>query len=863
MGIRSTMLAATSLMSLAVVATPAIAQDQPKPAAEEGADGEIVVTARLRTEKLQDVPLSIVAIPAERIEREGITKVEDLTKVTAGLTYDIGGFPNDTRPALRGMQAERGRPSVAVLLDGQDLSGENISIAGGTSSVNVDLFDLERIEVVKGPQATLYGRNAFAGAINYISRAPKFEWGARGSSEFAEGGLIRGSASVTGPIVPDFLAVRLNAAIKDFDGYYRNPVNGGRLGAEHSEGFAATLLFTPADNIKMTGRVQRTKNNISDNATAFIFSNTRLPVPGGTFAPPGPPGTRAAPCPAPLAGVPASTFTACTRGTYVGQINAGQQNVQMGLNPLTGLPPFGLRANTFVASAKFEWDTKSFGTFVYNYGRLKDNSQVEQDGDFTSVAAPPGLVLSLQALQDLDNRNEHTDHTLYWTYSHDRFDAILGYQGFKEQSSLRNATQFWLRSPTSALGGPPFNLRRAPVANSAFPVITTRGTKYDGFFGSLGVRIVGGLKATAEVRYNKDTIDYTSSGWRRQDVSLSQLTPTCIPTLAPGATFSPTSPATSPPPGTVNACPTSGQVKDSRWTPRFTVEYKWNDDILTYASYAEGFKPGGFNTNEVPTLNGQGYRAESVKTIEVGIKSSWFDKRLVANVGVYRNRYRDQQIGVQLTSAGAGGALVTTAGIINAARVNIWGVEADLSWRVVDALTLTASYAYTDAVFANYVQGAALGASAAQVAACGTPATQTSSSQNLAEAGNLCGDFSGKTVGKSPKHSLNLGAFFNQEVGNETSIFLEATSSYRSQRFTDEANLAFLPSYWLASIKAGVKYQSYTFTAYVDNLFDSRKVRSAQRNIDFANPEGFAPGRGYLAYLPQPRTFGIRFGAEF
>ena len=862
MRVRHFMLAASSLAGLGAAITPAYAADEAVEASEDAVGSTVIVTARRREENVQDVPLAISVFSDEQIEREALTRVEDLTKVTAGLTFDIGGFPNDTRPALRGMQAERGRPSVAVLLDGQDLSGENLSIAGGTSSLNVDLFDLERIEVVKGPQATLYGRNAFAGAINYISKAPKFDWGVKGTSEFAEGGLSRGAISVTGPIVPDFLAFRFNAALKDFDGYYRHPVNRGRLGAEHSEGFAGALLFTPAKGLKMTTRVQTNKSSISDNPTAFLAANARVPVPGGTFTA-GPPGTPPSACPPSLTGLPASVVAGCTRGTFIGQINARESNVQTSINPLTGRPPFGLKVKSTVMSNILEWDTGSFGKFVYNYGYLRDRSLIDQDGDFSSTPAPPGLTFSLSAIQDLDYRNKHHDNTAYWTFDNDRFDLVLGVQRFTETSSLVNATQFFLRNPASGLGGPPFNLRRAPVANSADPVVVTRDTKYTGFFGGASVRLVGGLRATGEVRHNKDTIDYNSSGWRRQDVSLSQLRPVCIPTLTAGATFSPMSPATSPPPGTVNACPTSGKVKDSRWTPRFTLEYKFENDLLLYASYAEGFKPGGFNTNEVVTLNGQGYRAETVATYEAGVKSSWFNKRLVANVSAYRNRYRDQQIGVQLTSVGAAGQLVTTAGIINAARVNIWGLEADLSWRVIDPLTLSLGYAYTDAKFGSYVQGPALGSTPAQFAACGVPVNQTSSAQNLAEAGNLCGDFSGKRVGKNPKHSLNLSALYSRDIGTDTNLFVEANSSYRSKRFVDEANLATLPSYWITGLKAGVKYQKYSVTVYADNLFDSRKIRSAQRFIDLGNPEGFAPGRGYIAYLPQPSTIGVRFGAEF
>ncbi len=862
MHIRKWMLATSALASIAALATHAHAQARQGANATDSGTDTIVVTARRREESLQDVSLAINAVNAEQIEREGIRRVDDLTRISAALTYDIGGFPNDTRPALRGMQAERGRPSVAVLLDGQDLSGENLSIAGGGSALRASLFDLERIEVVKGPQATLYGRNAFAGAINYISKKPEMDWGGRVEMEVASGGLFSSTGSVTGPIVKDVLAFRLNANARQFDGYYRNPVNGGQLGGEFARGIAAALLLKPASGLTIGGRLQYSDEVMGDNPTAFIASNARLPVFGGTFTA-GPPGTPPQPCPASLTGLAATVVTACTRGTVVGELSATEANVQMSTNPLTGRPPFGMRMDSVLGSLNAEWDTGSFGVLHYNFGYLKDHSFVEQDGDFTNTPAPPGLVLSLSVIQNLEYRNKHTDHTLYWTYDSDRLNLIAGVQRFDETSSLVNSSQFWLRSPTSPLGGPPFNLRRAPVANTTFPVNVTRSTDYWGVFGGFGFEIVNGLKVSGEVRYNKDKITYTSSGWRRQDVSLSQLTPTCIPNLVPGATFSPTAPATSPPPGTVVACPLTGVVEDGRWTPRGTIEYKWNDDVLTYISYAEGFKPGGFNTNEVVSFASQSYRPETVQTWEVGMKSSWLNRRLTVNLDVYRNRYRDQQIGVQLTSAGAGGAApVTTAGIINAARVNIWGIEADIAWRVSDPLTLSLGYAYTDAKFATYVQGPVQGSPAAVFAQCGVSASQSGSAQNVAEAQNICADFSGRTIGKSPKHSLNLGALLSQRVG-ESRLFVEATAQYRSKRFTDESNLASLPQYWIANLRAGAEIGGVSITMYVDNLFNSTRIQSAQRNIDFGTPEGFAPGRGFIAYLPKPRVFGLRVGTSF
>ncbi len=860
---RSKMLAAVSVAGMMAAVTPLAAQAQTAPAAEEDtAEGDIIVTARRRAEALQDVPLAINALTGDDIEQRNIRRIDDLLQAAPGLTFDIGGFPNDTRPSLRGMTAERGRPSVAVLLDGHDLSGENISIAGGSSALRSNLFDLERLEIVRGPQSTLYGRNAFGGAINYISRKPEFDWGGSANFEAGTYGTFGATAGVTGPIIEDILAFRLNAAYRETDGFYTHPVNRGRLGAEKTRGVAAALRLVPTSGLTIDARYQYSKERMSDLPTAFIFANTRLPVPGGTFTA-GPPGTPPQPCPASLTGLPAAVVTACTRGTVVGQVRATRANVDMGLNPNTGRPPFGMVSNLHVASGHIEYDTGSFGEFHYNFGYLKNFTDIEQDGDFHSRPAPPGLVLSISALQDLVYRNKHTDHTVYWTHEIDRFDFILGYQHFEETSSLLNGSQFWLRNPASPLAGPPFRLDTAPGLTSPFPVVTVRETKYDGFFGGFGFEIVDGLKISAEARYNRDRIDYSSTGWRAQDVTLSQLTPICNPALAPGATFVPTNPAGSPPPGTVNACPTSGAIRENQWTPRATIEYKPTTDLLFYVSWAKGFKPGGFNTNEVATLNGQQYLSEKVTTWEAGTKSTLFDGRMIANLAVYRNRYRDQQIGVQLSTPGAGGQIVTSAGIVNAGRVNIWGIEADVNVRLDDRWNVTVGYAYTDAKFSSFIQGPPVGANAAIVTQCGIGSVQTSSAQNLAEAGNICGDLSGNRPGKTPKHSLNLTLGFNEELEGDRRVYADITGLYRSKRFNDESNLNFLPSYWLMGARFGFDFGMLDVQLALDNLLDDRKIKSAQRVIDLGNPEGFAPGRGYIAYLPPPRTMSVRVGMKF
>jgi outer membrane receptor protein involved in Fe transport len=857
------LLAAAGAAMASVTGGPALAQSNSAPApAAEGAVGfeDVIVTARRVEENLQDVPLTIRTFSAEDIEREGLKTVNDLAKITAGLTFDIGGFPNDTRPAVRGMQAERGRPSVAVLLDGQSVSGENISIAGGTAALNANLFDLQRIEVVKGPQSTLYGRNAFAGAINYISAPPSFDLAAKASAEIADGGARQVSGSVTGPLVKDLIAVRVNAYSRDVDGFFTNPVNGGALGAEASQGVGLAVLFTPTDTLDVTLRYQSMSSDNSDNATAFIPSNVRLQAPGARFTPPGPPGTPSVACPASLTGQPANVVTACTRGTFVGEINARENNLQMSLNPLTGKPPFGMHFTQDLGGLFVDWET-GFGKLHYDFGYLRNTSDIEQDGDFSNTPAPPGLVLSINVMQQLGYVNQHQEHEAYWTHTIGALDLIAGVEALNEKSTLRNRSLFWLRNPASPLAGPPFLLQTAAV-NDIYPVNVIRSTDYLGLYAGFNLSLGDRLEIGGEYRQNKDDIDYSIPGWRRQDVSLSRLRPVCLPGLTQGATFSPTAPATSPPPGTVQACPRAQSLSFEEGTYRVTADYKLTDDVMIYGSMARGYKPGGINTNEVNDLATQVYRPEFVDAWEFGVKSTLLDGRMRLNADVYKNDYTDQQIGVQLSQTTPGG-VITTAGIVNAGQVETQGFEMDLDWLVTDNLSLMVGYAHTQAEFVSYIQGPPPGAVAADFVACGVPNGQTSSDQNRAEAGNLCGNFSGKQVGKSPEHSLNVMAMYERELANGNSWFAEISGAYRSERFTDESNLATLPAYSTFDAKLGYSTGPATITLFVTNLTDDDKIKSAQRNVDFGNPEGFAPGRAFIAYLPQPRTVGVRASVKF
>lgn len=830
-------------------------------ASTEAHGRNIIVTARKREEVLQDVPITVSVLDAGTIEREGLRTVEDVANRVPGLTFDQGGFLNDTRPAIRGMQSERGRPSVAILLDGLDLSGENMVIGGGGAAVNTLLFDLERIEVVKGPQSVLWGRNAFAGAVKFVSREPGQELGGRMNLDLAEGGQVTVDGAVNIPIVEDRAALRVNGVYSDRNGFYRNPATGARLGENKTEGFGASLLVNITDNIDVLGRYYYLNQRLSEAPTALLTPNTRVTLPGGLFAPaPGAPSIF--PCPDDFSGLTPPQQVNCTRGTFTGDVTASEDQIDLSPDPFTGDAMRGLKMRQDIATLRLRWDMGD-GQLSYRFGHLDNRSDLEQDGDYSNFPGPPGFVLSLSAFQDLRFTNRTFDHELSYEHQFGDFDILIGGQAFNESSSVINSAQFYLRAENSPLAGPPFFLSAAPQPDFAFPLATNRKTKYRGIYGSVGWDVTDRFEVTADLRWNHETIRFDIPGFRIQDVSLSQLTPVCIPELANGAVFTPGQ-TDGPPPGSIVACPREDRITSDRFTPRLAASYQVTDDVLAYGSYSRGFKPGGFNTNEIIEFTDQLFRPEKVTAYEIGVKTGWFNDRLTLNMAAFYNDYTDQQIGVQQASPSAGGQIVVGSGIVNAGQVDVYGLEVDASAQLTDWLNIGASYAFIDASFESFIQGPPSGSPDAAFTECGVPVGQSSSTQFRAESGNICGDFSGNDVGRSPRHTLFLSAEARKDLaGGDTSIFANFDGLYRSARFVDEANLSTLPAYWRVGARVGADWKNFSVMAYVDNLFDDRTIETAQRTVDPGRTEGFVPTRGILAYLPDPRTFGLRISVSY
>lgn len=274
------------------VSLPSLAQAQDQvanPEASDAEDGEaIIVTARKKEENLQDVPLTISVVGAETIEKAKLVNVSDLALQTPGFSYKQGfgriggGGGAGVRPSIRGMSSVVGAPNAAFFVDGVFVS-DNIA--------SYQLDNLERVEVIKGPQSALFGRQTFSGAISYVTRKPSNEFTGRARFTIAEYDSIETSGYISGPIIKDVLKAELNGRIYRFGGDYVNADSGKRdLGDQRSMSVGGRLHFTPSDNFEALasvgysddrdkGYVYGFQGSALNNCFAPVLSGSQIPFP--------------------------------------------------------------------------------------------------------------------------------------------------------------------------------------------------------------------------------------------------------------------------------------------------------------------------------------------------------------------------------------------------------------------------------------------------------------------------------------------------------------------------------------------------------------------------------------------------------
>ncbi|MDE0245955.1 MAG: TonB-dependent receptor [Gammaproteobacteria bacterium] len=787
-------LAATSLALLPIgaIQTPA--------AAQEAVLEEIIVTARKREESLFDIPVAITAITGEQIENFGLTDLQDVAKIVPGLTFDRSVTQNDYAPALRGLQAEQGRNSVGLLIDDIDISSQNVQVAGGGSLARLRLVDVERIEVVKGPQAALYGRSAFGGAVNYITKRPsldEYDLKAAFEAHSESGQEVRVSAGA--PVVEDAFGVRVNAYWFDERGSYRNTVSDDYVGGGDGMGISAAFLLQANENLSVYGRLEYSDESYAPQAAFVINGNTDVNLTGGAEI----------------------VLNRATTRIFSGPLVDGP--IGFDINHRTGEDYKGMDVEYFRATVISDWDAGSFGLKSLT-SWVESNDDIFQDNDFVSGSVNGVVTGAFQETERINDTTQFSQEVRIYSQTDSRLQWLLGALYWKE-----DVDQFGSNDTGLALG---------PILDSDVHAFydtrdgegrnVSRYTDHQSVFAWSEYALTEQLFVSAEVRYTDEEIQHMLDfdppfNFFFGVISLGGVAPPILSSF-----------------GMVTGIH-SETITEKYTIPRVALSYRPNDNLNLYGAIGKGVKPSGFQDGAVFSLD-RPFDRESLWSYEVGAKALLMGGALAVNAAAFFQDYTDQQVSSQIFNEEAQQLQPV---IENAGKSTIWGLEFEANWRATEELTLSGAYTYINGEFDNF-RVVSTSASRIGESGCGEFLDFARPACLLIKDGNRPADL--------PEHQLNFNGNYTASLNANWDWFADLSARHTSERFVSSANVATQDAYWRVDGQLGVRSESMRAALYVDNLLDDDTVTDGNLYVDFFN--GFAPSG--FGYRPIPRMVGLR-----
>lgn len=830
---------AHSLLLLASV--PLVAQQAPP---EPLALDEIVVTARRAEENLQKVPLSITAIGESDIQAMGISSVEDIAALTPGFSFR-GGLRGFDRPVIRGMSNVLGSANASFFIDG-------VYVNGSITGYNLD--NLERIEVIRGPQSALFGRSTFAGAINYVTRKPTDKYEVDVKASAGEFNYQDMSLWASGPIVEGKLRFEVNGHYANKDGQYTNLVSGARdIGGQRSKSVGASLDWAPADWFDATLRANYMVDD--DELPAII----RLGGPGTGIT-----GAEVRNCYQPLAGtrrrgyfcgvVPTPDFlSANSTGYTAAGLEQGRQVNQF--------------RSSLVMNAR--WRDYTF-TSVSSIDRISNYNALDQDysalrgfgGAFESV----GFSGTDYWSQELRVASPRTGR-LRW------LAGLYAYEANPDTSAVSGSL---VANPMAGLPDLPAVLTPQSVDSS---------TKNEAVFAMLEFDVLDNLTLTAEGRYAEDKI-HTGG---RSVYSKSSNSGFAPGSYSSGCVVANTPIAGSPSRQTLTC--SNPYVNDASFTnflPRVTATWIASDTMTLYAQYAKGNKPGGFNSDTenartVPAdraalaaLGLQTYDEEEADSYEIGFKSRFFDRRVQFNTALYLIDWANQQltqtspVREEGTPVGAAAApQFVNSYVANLGKSEIRGVELEMLAALGSYWNLRMTYSLQDTEIKEYFSS-----DESDQMFAGPYTGCVAGSQCYADY-LAAGDLEGKALPRVPKHLASASLSARYPVGDWGALNWRTDYSYEASRYAQVHNLARTGDAHRVNMRLGVERDAWSATLWVNNLIDDDTAVDIWRTVDPAlflvvPVQPPLPGtvsatnaRDFAVVLPDRRMYGVTLTYRF
>ena len=803
-----------ALITILALATPAVAESTAAQGSAVNSDAQaqedpgrgdvIIVTARRRQETAQEVPLAISVIRGDSIESTGNFNVVKLQQLAPTLQV-YASNPRNTAVNIRGLGVPFGLTSdgfeqgVGIYVD----DVYNARVAAAT----FDFLDVEQVEVLRGPQGSLYGKNTTAGAINITTNQPTFDYEGRAEVTVGNLNFKQAKAAVSGPL-SDTIAARIALSSTSRRGTIFNVTSDHYINAQDNIGLRGILLFQPNDDLSITLSGDYNRQNPECCGTVFVRTGlTQRPLARQYEA---------------LAA--AQNYRVISRNPFDrltdidAPLNAG--NVIGGASLKVKLDA-GPGTLTSISAWRF-WDWKP-----------------ENDRDFT------GLPI-VTASQNPSQQDQYSQEFRY-NYAGDRVDFVIGAFGFKQRIDTQGYEQQGAASSrwnlTGALASNPVVLAGLTARNTQFLKSTSAA-----LFGQASWKVTDALTIQPGLRINYDK----KSGFYQRVV-----------TTGAGALLSCPQPA-----GSIGAAQcgvftpqtSAPSVSDWNFSYDLNANYKVAQDVLAYASYAKSFKTVGINQNGLP-LDAAGVpiatagivKPESVNHFELGVKTQFLDRRATFNLTAFRTDIKNYQATVTNGQLG-----VLRGYLANAGKVRSQGLEADFKIRPSDRFSAYVNGAYTDAKYATFVDapcppelagGTTVGAGQTP-SAPGTPG-------GLSPAN--C-DISGQSLPGVSKWAVSYGAEVNTPLTLRTTdgqLYVGFDGNYRSTFSSNPSPSVYtnINGYALSNFRVGFRADNFDIYGWVRNVFDVQYFELLQ----------VAPSNvGLIAGQPgDPRTFGATIKVTF
>lgn len=727
-------------------AATSVAAATPAQAVPEQPSSTVVISARRRSERMVDVPVSALAVGAMEIRQYDLTAVANIKMVAPQISFDRGFTGGGASISMRGVSSSSldGGVEQSVLLD-----FDGMAISRGRI-LNDAMFDIEEIDVLKGPQTVFFGKNSPGGVVSIKSAGPtrKLAGFARLGYE-TTGDTPSLEAAISGPVTED-LGFRFAVLKSDSKGYIKNmnpgvpdlvrtaatgstfvPPAPSRLGAEDKFAMRATFAYDNNDNFDATLKLLASRYR---GQGLQSFSE--------------------------VMGCPAGVSAPTTVGNVVdptGDCKLDNRSSQGWLSPTIIESWPEVRVNG--GGAPYTKNDTLMPTLTLNYkaGMLKLTSVTGYyDYDYVS-----------------QGNADATSYSYYWSYSNEKNKSL--YQELRAVSSLNGMVNF-------AAGGHYENNKRTLFvggANGPLPLDPATG-RYDmndneqrnrshagSVFGQVTIDFAPGWELAAGGRYTKETKEIDSRN--------NYLHPKAAGLLPQGQ-------------------PVIGSKSESNFSPEATLSWHPTGDTMVYGAYKTGFLSGGFSNpgilSGVTTPRTLSFDAEKVKGVELGAKASMLDHRLTGSITAYRYDYT----GLPLTSLIALDANRVTYVTQNAASTIAQGIELEATFKPVKRVTLRGSASFNDAYFVDFKKAQCYTAQSAALGCLVDPVTKTASQ-----------DMSGKEVYRAPDWLLTAGAAYETRVLSGMKLNLNGDLRYSSGYFAG-LNLnptSYQPAY--TTFNAGVR----------------------------------------------------------